>query len=308
MAFEAMDRTDIALSMLLLNNSRLSYRELAEKLDLSVNAVHKRIQALKDAGIIRRFTAKVSLFALNAVTIMVFGVSDDKLLSDVHKRLGKHGSIYWVAKAGANYLYVGAYLRSISELESLVGYVRKEAKMPNPMVGIVSVAPAGLMRAVSSNALYPLDLQIVRALHADSRKALTDVAEELRVSAKTVRRRLLRMVDKGLIELSMEWYPDASNDIMTVFHVHLKPTAAKDAVAGIFKKYSPNVLFYWSFSNLSNELFTVVWTNTMKELREIQDRFAAEEAFESIVPNILYVGYIFDTWRDEAARAQSNKH
>jgi DNA-binding Lrp family transcriptional regulator len=49
-----MDKTDIALSMLLLNNSRLPHRELAEKLGLSVNAVHKRIQALKDAGITPR--------------------------------------------------------------------------------------------------------------------------------------------------------------------------------------------------------------------------------------------------------------
>lgn len=301
-----MDKTDLALSMLLLNNSRLPHRELAEKLGLSINAVHKRVQVLKDAGIIRRFTARISLSALNAVNVMVFGISDDKLLSDVHERLGRHGSIYWVAKAGANYLYVGAYLRSIPELESLVDYVRKEAKMPNPTVGIVTGAPEPFRGAASAKALYPLDLQIVRALHGDSRRALTDVAEELKVSAKTVRRRLSRMVKNGLVELSMEWFPDASNDIITIFHIHLKPTAQKDAAAGILKKYWPNVLFYWSFGNLSNELLAVAWTNTMKELRTIQDSFVAEEAFESIVPNILYVGYIFDTWRDEHACAKSS--
>ena len=41
-----MDKTDIILTQLLLRNSRLPYRELAEKLDLSVNAVHKRIREL----------------------------------------------------------------------------------------------------------------------------------------------------------------------------------------------------------------------------------------------------------------------
>jgi hypothetical protein len=61
----------------------------------------------------------------------------------------------------------------------------------------------------------------------------------------------------------------------------------------------PNLLFYWSFSNLSNELMAVVWTNTMKELKEIQERLAKEGIFESIIPNILYVGYIFETWRDD---------
>jgi DNA-binding Lrp family transcriptional regulator len=41
-----MDNTDIVLCQLLLGNSRLSYSELADKLNLSVTATHKRIQDL----------------------------------------------------------------------------------------------------------------------------------------------------------------------------------------------------------------------------------------------------------------------
>ena len=48
--------------MLLSANSRSSYAELAEKLNLSVNAIHKRIQLLIEKGIIRRFTASSSDF------------------------------------------------------------------------------------------------------------------------------------------------------------------------------------------------------------------------------------------------------
>ncbi len=55
-----MDNIDVVLIQLLLANSRRSYGELAGQLGLSVNAVHKRIQALIEAGIIRKFTAKVS--------------------------------------------------------------------------------------------------------------------------------------------------------------------------------------------------------------------------------------------------------
>ena len=79
-----MDKTDIASSMLLLNNSGLSHRELPEKLGLSISAVHERIQELKAAGIIRKFTPKISLFALNAVIVTIFGVSEDESLRDVH--------------------------------------------------------------------------------------------------------------------------------------------------------------------------------------------------------------------------------
>jgi hypothetical protein len=42
----------------------------------------------------------------------------------------------------------------------------------------------------------------------------------------------------------------------------------------------------------------------MKELKEIQQRLEKEETVASIVSNILYTGYIFDTWRDELVRPQ----
>jgi hypothetical protein len=56
-------------------------------------------------------------------------------------------------------------------------------------------------------------------------KATSVIAVELGVSAKTVSRRLTRMRNNYLIELSIEWYPDASNDMLNAFHVHLKPDA-----------------------------------------------------------------------------------
>ncbi|MEM2129947.1 MAG: winged helix-turn-helix transcriptional regulator [Candidatus Bathyarchaeia archaeon] len=66
------DKTDAILCQLLLANSRLSYRDLADKLNLSVTAIHKRIQSLIELGIIRKFTAKISLGALKAIHIMSF--------------------------------------------------------------------------------------------------------------------------------------------------------------------------------------------------------------------------------------------
>ena len=37
----------------------------------------------------------------------------------------------------------------------------------------------------------------------------------------------------------------------------------------------------------------------MKELKELRERIQNEEAIESIMPNVLYTGYMFDTWRDK---------
>lgn len=296
-----MDKTDVILSLLLLSNSRLSYRELSDTLNLSVTAVHNRIQSLIEAGIIRKFTAKVSVLVSLSIHVLIFGNSETSSLHDLKTKLENQGSVYWLAVGGGNYLYIGAYLRSIGELAGLVDYVKEVAEIPEPTVGITLSpldAPLAVLDKIDRR-LYKLDYQIINALRDDSRKATADIAEELRVSTKTVRRRLQRMIKDHLIELSIEWYPDASNDIITVFHVRLKPAADKQAVNTLFGKYYPNVMFYWGFSNIPNAYLFFVWTGTTKELKTMRERLECEEVVQSVTPNVIFTGDIFKTWRDQ---------
>ncbi len=296
-----MDKTDVILSMLLLSNSRRSYRELADTLNLSVTAVHNRIQSLVEAGVIRKFTAKLNVFTSDAIHVLIFGNSKTTQISGVRAKLEKQGSIYWLTLGGGNYLYIGVYLRHLAELEAVVNYVKGAAEMPEPTVGLTSTPMAFPISAFEKmdKRLYKLDYEIINALKNDSRRATSDVAEELGVSAKTVRRRLNHMIKNFLIELSIDWYPDESNDIISVFHVRLKPDADKTAVDTITKKYFPNVMFYWGFSNIPDTYLFFVWTSTTKELRDMREHFEAETVVQSAVPNVIFTGYIFPTWRDQ---------
>jgi DNA-binding Lrp family transcriptional regulator len=281
-------------------NSRLSYRELAEKLDLSVTAIHNRIQSLVELGIIRKFTAKPSIYAQNAIHIFIYGNSKTNSIRDLSSKLQKQGSIYWLAVGGGNFLYMGAYLKNIVELESLARFVKEKAEMPEPTVGITfSPIPSFLKNIEIDSKLCELDYKIIRSLREDSRKATSFIAEELDVSAKTVGRRLTRMINNFLVELSIEWYPDASNDIISAFHVQLKPDANPNTPDVIIQKYYPNTLFYWGFSNIPNTYIFFVWTPTSKELKDIRDKIEQEPAIQSVAPNIIYTGYVLKSWRDE---------
>ncbi|MBT0158812.1 winged helix-turn-helix transcriptional regulator [Candidatus Bathyarchaeota archaeon A05DMB-2] len=82
---------------LLLSNSRLSYRELEDTLNLSVTAVHKRIQDLTVSGVIRKFTAKISLFQLDALHILIFGNSKLDSMHTLPQKFEKNGRIYWLS-------------------------------------------------------------------------------------------------------------------------------------------------------------------------------------------------------------------
>jgi DNA-binding Lrp family transcriptional regulator len=291
----------MSLIMFLSANSRLSYAELAEKLNLSVNAVHKRIQLLIETGVICKFTAKVGQLGANAIVVFISGISQLGSFQDLPAKMKTHGSIYWLAEGGGKFLYIGAFLRNLSELPYLIDFVKKEAGISEPKVGIMANAnfQSSLKLKPADLILCDLDYRIIQSLKDNSRKAVSDMGLELGISAKTVRRRLNRMIKNSLIELGLEWYPDKSNDILTLLDLRLKPDAELAVVPyQILKKYSPNTLFYWSFANIPNSVTFTLWTNSMNELQSLRESLEKEPCVESAVPNILYKGYIFNTWRD----------
>lgn len=291
-----MDRTDIALSLFLMSNSRIPYSELASRLGLSINAVHRRITDLTDSGVIRAFTARPSLSCLGAVPVWIFGRSEAAHPEEVHLRLKNNDSTYWVANSGGGYIYVGGYLRNVSELDSYVSFTRREGEIGQPTVGIQWQPP----NRFPNEALRPLDYQILASLRKDSRKSVTDVASEVRASTKTVHRRLERIMEKGLADLSIDWYPDASNDIVSLCHVDLAHNANRAEVSSSLKQsYPENVLIDVIFSNLPDQFAMFLWTNSMKQMHDVREGVGRAEGVKSVMLNVLQIGYMFDTWRDK---------
>jgi len=278
-----------------MSNSRTPYHELAAKLGLSINAVHKRIKAMMDSGVIRAFTARASLSSLGAVSVWIFGRSEASRIGELHLTLKNNDSTYWVAHSGGGFVYVGGYLRSIADLDSYVAFVRSEGEIADPTVGIV---PQQQRRYPNEN-LRDLDVQILASLHKDSRKPVSEVASEVRASSKTVHRRLERMIDKELVEFSMEWYPDKSNDFVALCHVELATRADRTTLMAAVRQAIPqNILLDIPFSNLPGLSVAFLWTNSMKQMEDLREIIGRIDGVRLLTLNVLQIGYIFDTWRD----------
>lgn len=134
-----MDEIDLFLIKELFENSRLTYRELAEITDMSVSAIHKRIKNLEVDGTINAYIPRLSVIALKSLWIIIFGTSKAKSMDAVSYELGHNENIESVAIAGGKYLYISAFLRNISELQELSSYVSANAQINEPTVGIVGV-------------------------------------------------------------------------------------------------------------------------------------------------------------------------
>ena len=292
-----MDETDLILSKMLLFNSRTPYRALAEALGLSVNAVHKRIQSMVEEGVIRGFTTKVSLIPLGAYHVFLHGRSEAKSTYSIMDDLGSHDSVYWVTLSGGNYVYVGAHLREIQELPSVSEFVGRVGRMPDLNAWIVHEYFSGKGGPIEE-LIRPIDWEILASLRYDSRKPVSKIAEEIGVSSRTVRRRLAHLVEEGIVDFSIAWYPDSSNDINAVIHLDVDASSAQGVVDRYTAEYQPNALFAWRFISHPSKVVAFLWAPSMSRMRELTVRIGGDEAFSSTTPTVLYAGGLYETWRD----------
>ncbi|MBN1799904.1 MAG: winged helix-turn-helix transcriptional regulator [Candidatus Lokiarchaeota archaeon] len=304
LALLCMDETDLKIVLLLFNNSRLSYREISDYLGLSVNAAYKRVQNLVDLKIIEKFTAKIKPYAINALYVFILGQSSTDNIEQAILNLGSHENTWQVILSSRNYLYVGAMLKDVHQLEEYSSFVSRTAMMQSPKIGMLSGvsydAPIPYIVPRSRSMSYDeLDVAIIRALREDSRKPVSEITEEIKSTSSTVRRRLTRLIEEGVIELSINFNPGASNDVFALLQVTLNPSADKNEIARKLNvDHSPNIFYSWQFSNLPNLVLCWVWTNTMKELNEIVES-VKKERIESVTFDIMYKVMYFDTWKEK---------
>ena len=211
-----MDETDLFIIRKLLENSRLTYRELADMTDMSVSAIHKRIRNLEDDGIINAYVARPSILALKYLWVAIFGTSNAKSLDLVSKELGQHENISMVSITGGKFLYIKAYLRDISELQEYSSYVSRVAHISDPSIGIVNVPYITIPEPLTR-----IDYKILKTLNREARKPITEIADDIGISAKTVRKRLNRMVEHKLVSFTIQWTPMYENSYFTLFYLFL---------------------------------------------------------------------------------------
>ena len=294
-----MDEIDLIIIKKLIENSRVTYRELAEMVDMSITTIYKRINKLVDDGNINAFVARPSVIALKFLWVMIFGTSKAKSMDAVSKELGQHENIDFVGITGGKFLYIAGYLRNISELQDLSVYVSKTAQMNEPTIGIINTP-----YITTPEPLTTIDYKIIKSLNKDARKPITDIADDVGLSANTVRKRLNRMIKNNLVTLTIEVTPKAENNFDTTFHLYLNEgTNIASTIQYLYEKYSQNIAHCFSYSNIPNFIQMHTWTKTAQESHKIQEELQTE-GFKDVVSHIfLYINY-YDCWIDQLLRTK----
>jgi len=294
-----MDEIDLIILKKLLENARMTYRELADITNMSLSATHKRIKSLVDDEIIETFIARPSLIALKHLTVLIFGTSKAKSLDAVSKELGQHENIHGIVIASGKFLMIVGLLRDLSELQDYTSYVSNTAQFNDPTIGIVNMP-----YITTPEPLTSIDYKILRTLNRNARKPITDIADDVGLSVKTVRKRLARMRENNLATFTIETSFKAENNLTTVFLIHLNEgTNINSTMQYINEKYSRNITFILSFSNIPNFFMLYIWTKTPQDSQKIQEELQTE-GFKDIIPHIFFSMKYCDCWIDQLLRTK----
>lgn len=136
-----MEETDRAIVEALLEDGRLSYTDLAEKVGLSVSAVHQRVRRLEQRGVIEGYAAKVSPDAVGLpltafVAIRPFEPSQPDDAPERLAHLSEVEACYSVA--GEDFYLLLVRVATPTDLEQLLQRIRTEANVTTRTTVVLS--------------------------------------------------------------------------------------------------------------------------------------------------------------------------
>jgi DNA-binding Lrp family transcriptional regulator len=156
--------------------------------------------------------------------------------------------------------------------------------------------------------LSSVDYRIVHALQGDSRNAVEDIANELNLSARTVKRHLDRMIDDGAIEFGLDWNPGYSTGITSLIMVKAKPGADLGRIrTRLNESFGGSLIFITSFVNSLDILGCYSWTPTVMKQKEIMDEIGHTEGVDHTMSTLLQDGWVQETWRDRLLREKAGQ-
>ena len=97
-----MDQLDRRLLRILERDARITYRELSERLGISIPSVQKRMVSLEETGRVLGYSAHIGLQALGGSMVIVQGTSTADFAPDVVDELGKNDSVMTVMCGNRN--------------------------------------------------------------------------------------------------------------------------------------------------------------------------------------------------------------
>lgn len=259
---------------------RVPYAHVAAGLDVDEETVRHRLKHMNDVGFLRgwQLVLNPALLGREAAIVELI-VGDEESKPEVVSRLKLLEGVMLIDDLYGNELAVLTLYENPSTLERQVRLFASLCGGRTPVSWKLGFPPCGLTPTRT-------DWRIIEALRRDGRGRLSDVARSLRLSTRTVKRRMIRLVNGNA------FYLDPLLDIGSVGGVRCrfwvtaeaswKHAVDKAILSGLQRIISTHTapqeysLFVAHLSNLSEVQERLLWMRQLRGVREVRSTIEIE--------------------------------
>jgi DNA-binding Lrp family transcriptional regulator len=185
------DKMDIDILRVLIHDTRSSYRSIGLSIGLSTNATKTRINRLISAGVIRRFLTTINVAAFGYSKLCYLFIRDNKTIQETLSRIKLVGQLVLQVNAiGGMSLFAIAVKKTEEQKIQLLAEALKPALIQNVFIGQSSPLKLKLTKT---------DFKIMKCLLLNARMEISEIANRISVSSKTVGIRLSKMKENRIV-------------------------------------------------------------------------------------------------------------
>lgn len=273
---------------------RASFAKIARELEVDEDTVRARVRRLEDEGVITGWNSLVHprLLGRESASIEVEAIPDKhkgkaieslRLLDGVYAIFDHYRSGLFVVV----FIEPGGALERLTELVATICGARAEA-WPTALPPVTHEPDAG-------------DWRLIRAMHNDPRQSIGDLASSVGMSARTVQRRLGKIIEGRAVFVSLRIDFSKMKHLVPVqVRVVYSDTGDRDEVRRVLTDH-PNVVF----SNLEGSLAVVSYMmESLSEKERLRRRLEQLSGVQKARVDVQMDRIIADDWVDDAIAAR----
>lgn len=291
-----MDDIDMRLAIELTIDPRITFRDLAKKTGLSVNAVHKRFKSLQEQGIINRLTVHPSPMAMGSSICFLLGRFNPQNEESVYKRLTQDERVISIYICSGDYLIVMMAPLPGEDFENIVDAIQEDCGLYDAFFDEIKLPSP-------EQPLTEKDHCIIVALQEDSRRPLQEVSDITGIGLKTVKNRVKRMMDENLVWMRLIWSPLMTGDFFCVVTANMRePDKANELLHRVHKDFNPSVIGIGAFSKRPEFVFINIWAKNMIEVHDIRRRLQETGHFNDMQYKVITDMKECECWLSKVSR------
>ncbi len=276
-----MDDKDLDILKLLLFDGRMSYESIAKKVKLTPYLVKKRVNNLVDLGVIQKFVTNLNfLIFQKSVCYTLAEVKQGVDQQELIERIGQLDEVGGGAISLQNKMQIIHTYSDDHDFKKNLEKLMQFEEIENTENFILLIPPN---LDFKSERLTKTDWKIINSIKDNCRKTDVEIANELGISPKTVKRRLSYLRKNNIILFMIDLDTSAA-DFLSYLLIVIFQKIASESYNKIIKIVK-NYFYVWRVANQEAFIFTVF----INKLREIDEQVKKIEKIPYVKEVISFV-------------------